>query len=341
VDTYTVQFLFEDNPVYRDHLEIESSFGNYMPMEFLVETHTTDGAKRPEVLRFVSQLAERVEGVENVSKVLALPAVVKRLNQAFHVGEEGSYAIPDSLQVVSQELLFYDPDRADDPQRLVDRPYYRTCRLTARVKNLSARGWEKILDDVTAAVAVLEPPPGVVVRPSGYLPMYVKQADYVVESLVESFAIAFVVVFFLIGVFTRSLRLALISVVPNCLPIAMVLGGMGLCGIRLDVATVVIAAVALGMVVDDTVHFLFRFKREMQSNGGDHAAAVEMAMRTTGVALVGTSVTLCTGFVVFVGAGIKSIVFFGLLTGVTMLAALAGDLLLLPALLVLLRPKLR
>ncbi len=341
VDTYGIQFLFPADPVHRDHTRIEETFGYYTPMEFLIETNRQDGAKRPDVLAAIDRLERSLEDeVEHVSKTVAVTSVVKRINQSFHDGEEAAYAIPTDGDAIAQELIFYDPDRQDDPQRLVDFPHYRTARLTVKVKNLSAKGWAKILSHAQEKIDAAGFPEWATVRASGYLPLYVLQADYVVESQVESFGLAFVIVFVLVGLICRSAKLAALAVIPNCLPVALVLGLMGLTGIRLDVATVVIAAVALGIAVDDTVHFLFRFRRELLENGGDHERAAEVAVRTAGAAMLGTTVTLTAGFAVMALAGIKSIVFFGALTAFTMVAALAGDLLLLPAFLVLFRPRL-
>ncbi len=339
VDTYSIQFLFPTDPVHRDHTKIEGTFGNYTPMEFLIETGTTDGAKDPELLAAIDRFEVGLAKIPNVSKTVAVTSVTKRLNQAFHDGAESEYRIPTDPDVVAQELLWYDPDRADDPQKLVDFPHYTTARVTAKVKNLSAQGWAEVLRQAKEAVDAAGFPDGTVVTPSGYLPLYVRLIDYVVGTQLLSFGIAFGVVFVLIGVVLRSLRLALISIVPNCLPVAVILGAMGFAGIRLDVATVVIAAVMLGIAVDDTVHFLFRFRKELAENGGDHRRAARTAILTTGHALVGTSITLFAGFLIFVLAGIKSIVFFGVLTGCTIIAALLADLMVLPTMLVLIRPR--
>ena len=164
--------------------------------------------------------------------------------------------------------------------------------------------------------------------------------DYIVRSQITSFGLAFGVVFALIAVLFRSIRLAALAVPANLLPVLVTLGAMGLLGVRLDVATVTIAAVVLGLVVDDTVQFLYRLRHELSLNPDDPDAGVRAAVSSVGRSLAITTVVLCLGFSVLGLAQIKSVIWFGLLISLAMGTALIADLLVLPALVGLLRPRL-
>ena len=182
----------------------------------------------------------------------------------------------------------------------------------------------------------------------GYLPLYVRMMEYVVDSQVSSFALAYLAVFLLLGLLFRSITLAAVAMIPNLLPIFVTLGLMGILGVRLDVATVTIAAVVIGIVVDDTIHFLHRFKQELHDPAcgatadepGDYAEAARRTLRGAGPAMVSTSAILAIGFLVLTLASVKSIIYFGLLSAVAMVAALLADLLVLPAILISVKPRL-
>jgi len=213
-------------------------------------------------------------------------------------------------------------------------------RVTFGVPMTSAKGWAEIIGRLEG-LAKEHLPKGTRVTPGGYLPLYVRMMDYVVDAQVTSFSLAYLLVFVLLGILFRSVVVAAIAMLPNLLPIFLTLGLMGIAGVRLDIATVTIAAVVIGIVVDDTIHFLHRFRHELTESGGDYEEAGRRTLATAGPALVGTSLILACGFAVMALASVKSIMFFGLLSAVAMLGALVADLLVLPALLVTVKPRLR
>lgn len=160
-----------------------------------------------------------------------------------------------------------------------------------------------------------------VVALRGYAPLYARMVDYMVRGLVQSFAVAFVLVFVALGFFLRSTRFAIAAVLPNLFPIACTLGVMGLLDIPLDMGTVVIATLLLGLVVDDTIHLLSAYRAY---------GAMDVALAHTGSALVSTSLVLGLGFLVLLGAQVGSLRHFGILAAVGILSALIADLYWLP-----------
>ena len=130
-----------------------------------------------------------------------------------------------------------------------------------------------------------------------------------------------------------------LSILPNMLPVFVTLGAMGMLGINLDVATVTITSIVIGIVVDDTIHYLHRFRTELAASNGDYIAAANAAAVAIGRSVGATSIIFSLGFSVLALASIKSIVYFGLLTALAMIVALIGDLFVLPAILVTLKPS--
>jgi uncharacterized protein len=334
VDNVTLDYFYADHPVARDHAAILREFGPYLPLDVLVDAGETGGIQDPAVLRAMDGLQrETVEREEAIGSAMSITAVVKQLHRCF----TGEYALPADRAAVEQELLFYDPERADDPLVLVDLPDYRLGRIACRSGTASAReGGEVLRRMVERARETF--PPGTTVQPTGLAALYVTQTEYIFQGQVSSLALTFVLVFVIIAALLRSVRLALIAMPPNLLPVMGTLAFMGFAGLKLDSAALLIGSISLAVAVNDTLHFLCVFKEEHQRLG-DVEEAVRRTQRLLAPAMVSTSAIVCVGFGVIAMADMWSMAVFGILTAVTMLTTLLGDLLLTPALLVAFAPR--
>jgi len=302
VDTYSIEFFRRGHRIRVDSEAIESAYGSYLPLEFAVRSPTSGGVADTSLIRSIAAWQRKVEDAQmaqwslSLADFLAAGAPALSPTSAGLVAEEGS-----------------------------------VVRVTFGVPMASARGWEERIGWIQDAAGDLMPE-GVEIEGGGYLPLYVRMMQYIVGTQVWSFAAALVLVFALMGLFLRSRFTLLAAVVPNLLPILLVFGVMGALGIRLDIATVTVAAIALGIVVDDTVHLLFHFRRAFGETR-DRAQAVRAAVMGVGPALVGTTVILASSFAVLGFASVLSIALFGVLCALTLVFALIADLLVLPALL--------
>ena len=338
VDTFSIGFLKKSHPTRADSDRIEERFGYYVPLEFIVEAGGPDGVRDPEFLGRLDRWQRAMEADPRVSWTAGLPDVVKRLNQVLIDDDPVHFTVPETPEALEQALLLYESDPDNDMIHLTDASN-RRARITAGVQMTTAQGFIAVIDDMQALADDTLGSAGTA-RPSGYLPLYCQIIDYVVESQISSFTLAFAVIFALMIIVFRSVKLGALSVMPNMFPIFLTLGVMGLVGIHLDLATVTIAAVVIGIVVDDTIHFLYRYRVELSAAAGDHERAAERTCATAGAAMTSTTMILTAGFLTLTLAGVKSVIYFGLLTSIAMVAGLLGDLIILPALLVTLRPRL-
>ena len=329
VDTYSIDFLYDDHPVKADSDWIEENVGFYMPLEVVVET---DRPMDHEVLAAVDAWTTHAVEHPDIGWSRSVVDVLKKLNQAFTDGEDTSYVLPDDRDKIDA-LVFFSEGDIDYDVWLRDG---ESLRVTFGMRMMSAQGMSGALDAVLASA---EMPEGVRLVPSGYLPLYVQMMDYIVASQLRSFGLAFVVIFLLLALLFRSIRVAALAVPANLVPVLFVLGVMGLAEIRLDVATVTIAAIVLGLVVDDTVQFLYRFRAELRADG-DHEGAIRRTVSSVGRSLAITTLVLALGFSVLALANVKSVVYFGVLISLAMVFALLVDLLVLPAVIMLIRPRL-
>ncbi len=334
VDTYSIDYLKSHHPVRQDSEAIEASFGNYTPLEMVVEA--PDALRDPAVMGAVARWQDAMEQHPDVHWTRSPADTVRKLNQVLSDGKPESFVVPADPSALEQALLLYESDPDGDLSSLVS-PDENKLRVTAGVPMVSAKAFGAILDDL---LEVAELPDGATVTPGGYLPLYVRIMEEVVASQVSSFALAFLVIFVMLAVLFRSLRLSALAVPANLVPVVIILGIMGLVGIRLDVATVTVSAVMLGLIVDDTTQFLYRFRYEM-GRLNDHTLAVQAAVRGVGRALLSTTLVLSLGFLVLGLAQIRSVSWFGVLMSLAMVCALLGDLVMLPAMIVLFKPKIR
>lgn len=331
VDTYSIDYLRKSHDVRQDSDWIEANLGAYTPLEFVVRS-STGRVDRPEVLAALDAWERKMEAHPRVGWATSVADVAKRLNR--ELSADHAEVVPTDPAALEQAFLLYTASPDVDLTQQVEGDW-AAARVTVGIDMMSA-GEMGVLIDELSALAVL--PAGTTVEATGYLPLYVHMMDYIVRSQLSSFGLAFVLIFGLIAAIFRSVRLAALAVPANLVPILLTLGVMGFAGIRLDVATVTIGAVVLGLVVDDTVQFLYRYQHELRRLG-DPEAATRATVRSLGRSLAITALVLALGFSVLGFAGIKSVAYFGLLVALALGTGVFGDLLVLPAMLALMKER--
>ncbi|WP_317931291.1 efflux RND transporter permease subunit [Halioxenophilus sp. WMMB6] len=172
---------------------------------------------------------------------------------------------------------------------------------------------------------------------TGALVLYNNMLESLFRSQILTLGAVFIAIMLMFMVLFRSLKVALIAIIPNVLAAMVVLGGMGLAGISLDMMTITIAAITVGIGVDDTIHYIHRFQEEIRIDG-DYIAAMHRSHGSIGSAMYYTSVTIIVGFSVLALSKFIPSIYFGLLTGLAMLAAILGALTLLPKLILMAKP---
>jgi hypothetical protein len=325
VDTYSIDFLYPDHEARIDSDRLEEEFGPYTPLEFVV-AHP-DGVKGPEILSSISRWQDKMESEPDVGWTRSLADVVMGLDRV--MGQRDVGVVPQNSEALEQLLFLFDADVDSNLSRFLDATETQT-RVTVGVPMTSAKTFGERIERLTEHADF---PDGTTVQPAGYIPLYVKIMDHIISSQLSSFTLAFVVIFTLIGLLFRSFRMAMLAIPANLIPVLFTLGCMGLVGIRLDVATVTIAAIVLGLVVDDTTQFLYRY-RSMLSETTDISKAVKATVASVGRPMAVTTLVLAGGFSVLGLADIKSVAYFGVLLAISLVAAFFCDLLVIPALIV-------
>ena len=323
---------FDERYEFRRHTDfvIENLTG-LETLEYSLNTGREGGITDPEYLRAVDAFAEWYRGQPEVTHVQAFPDIMKRLNKNMHGDDPAFYRLPADPALAAQYLLLYElslPFGSDLNDR-IDVAKSAT-RMTVVVRGSSARGQREL--DARAQAWLRANTPDLVTAASGISMVFAHLSQRNIDSMLRGTIMAMALIsFILIWVF-KSVRLGLVSLVPNFIPAAMSFGLWGYLVGRVGIASSVVTAVAFGIVVDDTIHFLSKYLKARRK-GLQAPEAVRSAFRAVGQALWTTTAVLSAGFLVFASSGFEVSWALGLLVTITIVFALLADFFLLPTLL--------
>jgi predicted RND superfamily exporter protein len=329
----------ERDPLRIATLTVDHELKGSMTLEVMLHTERDDALHAPELLARIEALAERVSGFRDgelfVGKATSIVDIVKEIHQALHEGRPQFYAIPGERAVVAQELLLFEQSAAEDLDRVTD-GRFSVARTTLRVPRVDATLYLDLIDAIEHSSQELLADFGEV-DTTGALSLLGRITEATAVSMVRSYAIALLVITPLMILVMGSVGRGLLSMLPNLAPIVLGLGLMHAWDIPLDMTTILLGSIVLGLAVDDTIHFMHRFNRSYAESGDPHAA-VRQTLQTTGAALMFTSLVLAAGFFILMFGYMVNVSNFGLLLGVATLVAFLADVLMAPALMVLVSP---
>ena len=306
-------------------------------LEFSLDTGREGGITDPAYLRKVDAFAEWAGNQPEVTHVQSFPDIMKRLNKNMHGDDPAFHRLPDDPELAAQYLLLYElslPFGADLNDR-IDIAKSAT-RMTVTVTGVSARGLREL--DARAQAWLRANTPEIATEASGMTMIFAYLTQRNIESMLRGTIIAMALIsLILIGIF-KSLRLGLISLVPNFIPAAMAFGLWGYMVGRVGLAGSIVTVVAFGIIVDDTIYFLNEYLKARRE-GYSADKAVRATFSIVGPALCITTAALATGFLVFAFSGYEGSQVMGLMVAITFIFALLVDFLLLPPLLLALDRK--
>ncbi|MBI4263194.1 MAG: MMPL family transporter [Acidobacteria bacterium] len=335
VDTNHVNFFAPDHPLAQSARVMDEELAGIYSFNVLLEGGP-ESMKSPETLRRMEELRVRLERLPFVRKVVSVADYVKRVNRELNGGDPGAAVVPASADAVAQELFLFelsDEGRAE-LERVVSSDYSR-AQIAVRLASMSSDLVFEQIERAEVEAAEVFAGTGITPTVTGSGRIFSTLDHYLVVSQLSSFATAFLTVFAVIFLVFRSARYGLLGIVANALPVCAVLGLMGWLGISLNVATVMVASVALGVVDDDTIHFIGRFRREAAA-GADSERAIHMATMHAGRASLTTVIINSLGFGIMIMSAYKPTAWFGGLLAVTMVAAFLAEVLVVPAVITLL-----
>lgn len=337
-DIFVFSDFYEDDPLRHDLAVFEKNYGGILPMEIIIEAQTPGQFRSLANIRKLDALQRQLETLAPIGRTLAIPNLVKLANQAYFGGHPQAHRLPTTFEMPFLQTALRDffngtstTDVTQRLPRLVDSTF-SIARVNAGVLDIGTTQMNMLADSVQARVEALFPSDTFDILISGTAIVTTRSGENLVRNLLVSLAAALLLISVLMALLFRSLRLMAISLLPNIIPLLVVGGAMGFGGILLKPSTALIFSIAFGIAVDNTIHFLAKYR--LHRNAGMLLNdAVHTTLRETGKAILFTSLVLTSGFLVFTLSSFGGTVNMGALTALTLFVAMIANLLLLPALL--------
>lgn len=329
--------LIEDMPkgkeFYSDIKFFESEFGGIMPLEILIDTKREKGVMKLSTLKRMEKINEEIERFPELSKPVSVVNLVKYSKQAYYKGNPKYYQLPSNQE---QSYIFAYTKNSDGNanmlQNFVDSSG-QYARITTFMKDIGTEKMDDIQDRLQEIIDKEFPEKRYEVSLTGKALVFLKGTNYLISNLVFSLSLAIVLISLFMAWMFRSFRMILISIIPNMLPLLITAGLMGFFDIPIKPSTILVFSIAFGISVDDTIHFLAKYRQELIANEWKIRKSVYAALRETGVSMFYTSIVLFFGFLVFTVSSFGGTIALGGLVSVTLLLAMVSNLLLLPSLL--------
>ena len=329
--------LIEDMPksmgFYKDIKFFEQEFGGIMPLEIFIDTKKEKGVMKLSTLKKMDKLNETITSFPELSKPISVVNLVKYSKQAYYKGNPKYYQLPTSQE---QNYIFsYTKNSNSDAGMLntfVDTTG-RYARITTFMKDIGTEKMNVIQKRLQAVIEKEFPLEKFEVSITGKALVFIKGTNYLITNLVFSLSLAILLIALFMAWMFRSPQMILISLLPNILPLLITAGLMGFLGIPIKPSTILVFSIAFGISVDDTIHFLAKYRQELIANKWKIKPSVYAALRETGVSMFYTSIVLFFGFLVFTLSSFGGTIALGGLVSVTLLLAMVSNLLLLPSLL--------
>ncbi|MBL7963004.1 MAG: MMPL family transporter [Flavobacteriales bacterium] len=336
-DSHIVDDLPENDPVLTDMRFFEKHFHGVMPLEILVDTRKKGGALKDATLKRIDRLQDSLALHPELSPSLSIANAVKFSRQAFYGGNPERYGLIKSNEKAF--ILPYIESISDNPgakKGSMARAFLDSARQTTRISvqmaDIGTLRMKDLMAQVKPRIDSIFPAEQYHVTLTGTSVVFLKGSRYMVDNLIVSLGLAIVLIAFLMALIFNSARMVVVSLVPNLVPLLTTAGLMGFLGIPIKPSTILVFSVAFGIAVDNAIHLLAKYRQELKNTGRDHARAVELAIRETGIGIIYTAVVLFCGFVMFTTSKFGGIQAMGLLVSITLLVALFTNLLVLPSL---------
>ncbi len=328
----------EEQPIKQAFSATDEHLSGTANVQLLIEGTTDRGVKDLRLQQGMVDLAAHIRAYENpttgeaiVGNARGVADMLREINRALHGGGSDEYALPDRQEVVDNYFVLVENSGPEDLKRLMTLDAEIT-QMTIGMKWQEATSYIPLAKHISEGIEKHMPEDVARVSMTGAVYNLLSTVGLLIFDMVRTFGVAFLAISIIMVLLLRDWKLGLIAMAPNLLPIVFILGLMGYADIPIDMMNLMIASIALGIAVDDTIHFLHHYRVHYDVHGKVEAA-IQHSLQHTGRALVVTSVILSLGFFVYLFSMISGISRFGMLIGLTVIIAVVLDLTMAPALL--------
>ncbi|NOR86068.1 MAG: MMPL family transporter [Bacteroidales bacterium] len=325
----------KEDVLYQDLLYFENHFNGVMPLEITINTNKKRGVLKMSFIKRLDRLQEDVLGTyPELSKPLSIVDLVKFSKQSFYNGNPKKYSLPSNQEAnfIMQYMPKMDTGKRSLINSFVDEELQLT-RVTVQMANLGTKEIEALKDSLVPQIDAIFPAEKYDVHITGTSVVFFEGTKYLVKNLLQSLLLALFVIGLLMALLFTSARMVVISLIPNLIPQLLTAAMMGYFGIPIKPSTILIFSIALGISVDNTIHFLSRYRLHLLMNDWKISVSVLLALRETGYSMINSSIVLFFGFFIFTFSQFGGTESMGYLISFTLLVALLSNLFLLPSLL--------
>ncbi|HOH99666.1 MAG TPA: MMPL family transporter [Bacteroidales bacterium] len=322
------------DPLYTDLVFFEESFNGILPFEITIDTRKPKGVQQLSVLQRMDKLQEMLREYPEFSRPLSLIEMVKFGRQAFYAGDPDAYSLPSGNEMTF--MARYLPTGQQQKRSLLNNfidSSMQVARISVQMANIGTNDILRIKEDLRPRIDSVFNPERFDVEMTGTSVVFLKGTDYLVNNLMTSLLLALIVILALMALLFTSPRMILISMIPNLLPQVLTAALMGYAGIPIKPSTILIFSIALGISVDNAIHFLSRYRLELIHTQWNIKQSVISALKETSFSMVYSSIVLFFGFAMFTLSTFGGTEAMGFLVSFTLLIAVLSNLLLLPSLL--------
>lgn len=330
--------LIEDMPkksgFVKDIKFFEKEFKGILPIEIMIDSRRKNGMTRLSNLKRMNDFHDHIKRIPELSSPISIVNISKYIKQSFYNGNPKYFQLPSSQEntfissyIKNSDLNFGENNSYIDENGQI-------ARITTLIGEIDTERMEGIEESLLKGIELYFPKDRFDVILTGKTLGYLKGTKFLIKNLLISLFLAILLISLMITYLFRSYKMVIISLIPNILPLLFTAGVMGFFNIPIKPSTILVFSIAFGISVDDTIHFLVKYRQELMANNWKIRKSVFSSLRETGISMFYTSIVLFFGFSVFMSSSYGGTIALGGLVSTTLLFAMLANLILLPSLLI-------
>ena len=319
--------------LYKDLKFFEKNYGGVLPLEILVNTKKKNGLFKSYNLKKIDELSDLLASYEDFSQPSSYIDFIKYTKQVYYNDDTSYYRLPNNQEQIFLNTYIANTKSNVNMRKMLIDSLNQEARISLRIKDISATKMDEIMLDLKPKIASIFDLDKYDVIITGTTKVLLTGAKFLLQNLFISLFLVIILISIFMAWMFSSYKMVFISLIPNIIPLLLTGAIMGIFGIALKPSTILVFSIAFGISVDDTIHYLAKYRQELIATNGSIKKSVYAALKETGVSMLYTSVVLFFGFFIFIASDFGGTVALGLLVSITLLVAMLSNLLLLPALL--------
>jgi uncharacterized protein len=331
--SYMVDDLPEKSNVKTDLAFFEEHFKGVMPLEIVVDLKRKKAVMNLKNLKKLEKFEDYLKTLDHVSPPLSILNIVKGSKQAFYEGDTSAYSLPSNSEMPFIVEYYGKGNENNSLLRSFVDSTGQSVRFTCKVADLGTTRMNELVKEIEPRAKEIFKGTKFDVKITGTTLLFLKGNEYLIDDLSGSLVFAFVLISAMMAMIFTNIRIILISLVPNIIPMIITAGIMGYFNIPLKPSTALIFSISFGISIDSTIHYLSKYKQDLAIFEGNVLQAVTRSLEEAGVSMIYTSIVLFSGFVIFAWSDFGGTVALGILTSITLFVAMFTNLTLLPAML--------